>query len=294
MALSLGYASRETASNLKRNLLMSVAAVLIMAVSLALVGATLLLRQGVNKQTIQWQDGVELSIFMQPNAGQTQIDAVAADLATLPEVESSRYVDQAAAYEEFKTLFASSPEMIESVTPADLPPSFRVVPVKAEYTDVIGERFRGREGVREVTYAKDVIDKLVTETAAKQRIYMIMAGVLLVSGVMLILVTIQLAIYARRREVSVMKLVGATNWFIRVPFMLEGVVQGLIGAIIAGALVYGFRNQLLGLISDSSLASTELVATSREGLLTAALLVAIGTLVGAIGSAAAVRRFLDV
>ena len=294
MALSIGYASKETASNLKRNLLMSVAAVLIMAVSLSLVGATLLLRQGVNKQTVQWQDGVELSVFMQPTASQTQIDAIAAELGAIPEVESSRFVDQTAAYEEFRTLFASSPEMIESVTPADLPPSYRVVPVKAENTDVIGERFRGREGVREVTYAKDVIDKLVRETDEKQRLYMIMAVVLLISGVMLILVTIQLAIYARRREVSVMKLVGATNWFIRIPFMLEGVVQGLVGALIAGGLVYAFRNQLLGLISDSALANTELVATSREGLITAALLVLIGTMVGAIGSAAAVRRFLDV
>lgn len=294
MALSIGYASKETASNLKRNLLMSVAAVLIMAVSLSLVGATLLLRQGVNKQTVQWQDGVELSVFMQPTASQTQIDAIAAELGAIPEVESSRFVDQTAAYEEFRTLFASSPEMIESVTPADLPPSYRVVPVKAEYTDVIGERFRGREGVREVTYAKDVIDKLVRETDEKQRLYMIMAVVLLISGVMLILVTIQLAIYARRREVSVMKLVGATNWFIRIPFMLEGVIQGLVGALIAGGLVFAFRNQLLGLISDSALANTELVATAREGLITAALLVLIGTLVGAIGSAAAVRRFLDV
>ncbi|MBV8691562.1 MAG: ABC transporter permease [Actinobacteria bacterium] len=297
MALRVGYISRETGINLRRNLLMTVGAMLTVAVSLTLVGFGLLMRQGVNKATLQWRGGVELSIFLQPGVASSESNAVKQELTTLKGsyVKRFSYVDQQAAYQEFKRMFASTPDMVDSVKPDDLPPSYRVVPQRAELVDVIGARFKSRAGVRKVVYAKQTIDALLRVTRRAQAFSLGMAIVVLLAAALLIFNTIQLAIFARRREVAVMKLVGATNWFIRVPFMLEGMIEGLVGAVFAGVLLYFARNWVLGLLDTFLLGGVNtLHVTPGEALGTAILLVIVGAAVGAIGSAVAVRRFLDV
>ena len=295
MALSLDYTLRETFSNLRRNPLMTMAAILTVAVSLSLVGGALLLKQGVTRATLQWRGGVELSIFMKPDASEAQNTAVEAELSNLPQVQRFTYVDQEASFNEFKQMFSNDPSTTEGITPADLPPSYRVVPKEAEFVEPIGSRFEERPGVFSVAYAKDTIDTLLKVTRIIQMAIYTMAGVLLISATLLILNTIQLAIFARRREIGVMKLVGATNWFIRVPFMLEGLVQGLVGGAIAAMLVSLGRTFLQRNLESSSLQLIQqMLVSGKEVAGTAIFLVVVGAAVGALGSAVAVRRFLDV
>lgn len=295
MALSVDYFVRETVSNLRRNLLMTSAAVLTVAVSLALVGGALLLKQGVANATIQWRGGVELSIYMQPDASPTQSDAIERELSDMAQVKKVTYVDQQAAYAEFQRMFANQPDIVESLTAQDLPPSYRVVPKAAEYVEVIGNQFKKRPGVMDVAYAKDTVDTLLKVTRALQIGIVSVAAVLLLSASLLILNTIRMAIYARRREVAVMKLVGATNWFIRVPFMLEGLVQGLVGGVIAFALLSIGRGLIQRTVQSYKLQLiNQLVVSGDEVVGTGIFLLLMGATVGAIGSAVAVRRFLDV
>jgi cell division transport system permease protein len=293
MALSLDYVVRETAGNLRRNLLMTAAAVLTVAVSLSLVGGALLLKQGVSKASLQWRGGVELSVFMLPDATPEQSEAVERELSQMPEVKKFTYVDQQAAFNEFKEMFANSPDLVESVEPKDLPPSYRVVPKRAEFVDVVGNRFDNRPGVKEVVFARDVVETLLKVTRALQIGIMSVAGVLLLSAVLLILNTIQMAIFARRREVAVMKLVGATNWFIRVPFMLEGMVQGVVGATAAFGVVALVRNLLAGAVGENTLGN-QLLPPASDVVGTGLFVLFAGAVIGAVGSAFAVRRFLDV
>jgi cell division transport system permease protein len=293
MALSLDYVVRETASNLRRNLLMTSAAVLTVAVSLSLVGGALLLKQGVSKASLQWRGGVELSVFMLPEASPSQSEAIERELSQMPEVKKVTYVDQQAAFREFKRMFANSPDLVDSVEPKDLPPSYRVVPKKADFVDVVGRRFENQPGVKEVVFARDVVETLLKVTRALQIGIVAVAGVLLLSAVLLILNTIQMAIFARRREVAVMKLVGATNWFIRVPFMLEGMVQGIIGATAAFGVVALVRNLLAGAVGDNTLGN-QLLPPSGDVIGTGIFVLFAGAVIGTVGSAFAVRRFLDV
>jgi len=293
MALSVDYVVRETASNLRRNLLMTAAAVLTVAVSLSLVGGALLLKQGVSKASLQWRGGVELSVFMLPEATPEQNEAVERELSQMPEVRKFSFVDQAAAFEEFKQMFANSPDLVESVEAKDLPPSYRVVPKRAEFVDVVGGRFEKRPGVKEVVFARDVVDTLLKVTRALQIGIVSVAGVLLLSAVLLILNTIQMAIFARRREVAVMKLVGATNWFIRIPFMLEGMVQGIVGATAAFGVVALVRNLLAGAVGANTLGN-QLLPPASDVIGTGLFVLFAGAAIGAVGSAFAVRRFLDV
>lgn len=294
MALSIDYVIRETAGNLRRNPLMTAAAVLTVFVSLFLVGAALLLRQGVSKATLQWRGGVELSVFMNSDATPGQIDAVRRTLEQMPEVRRFAFVDQEAAFAEFQRMFAGQPDLVESIKAQDLPPSFRVVPGRAEFVDAVGQRFeQGAAGVFEVAYAKEEIDSLLKVTRVLQIGIGTAAAVLLLSAALLILNTIQMAIFARRREVSVMKLVGATNWFIRVPFMLEGMLQGLLGAAAAIGVVALVRNLLAGAVG-SNLFGNQLLPRGSDVVGTALFVLVAGALIGAAGSAFAVRRFLEV
>jgi len=293
VALSLDYVVRETAGNLRRNLLMTAAAILTVFVSLFLVGAALLLRQGVSKATLQWRGGVELSVFMNADAAPNQIDAVRRSLEQMPEVRRFSFVDQAAAFQEFQRMFAGQPDLVESIEAADLPPSFRVVPDRAEFVDAVGQRFEESAGVFEVAYAKEEIDSLLKVTRVLQIGIGAAAIVLLLSAALLILNTIQMAIFARRREVAVMKLVGATNWFIRVPFMLEGMLQGLLGAAAAVGVVAVVRNLLAGAVG-SNLFGNQLLPRSSDVVGTGLFVLVTGALIGTVGSAFAVRRFLEV
>jgi cell division transport system permease protein len=172
-----------------------------------------------------------------------------------------------------------------------------VVPRQAEQTKLIGDRFNNTAGVLRVSYAKDEVEALVSITKFLQIMLWTVAVVLLGAACLLILNTIRMAIFARRREVAVMKLVGATNWFIRVPFMLEGMVQGVIGAVAAFSMVWVLRNffqrWIQGSHSDVQLFKQFLV-TGSDVMGTGLLLVIVGMVVGTVGSAVAVSRFLDV
>jgi cell division transport system permease protein len=296
MPLSAGYVSRETATNLSRNGLMSVAAIVTIAVGLLFFGAAIMWQQGVDRQTARWRGGVELSVFMQPAAADQQIDAVRQELETAPEVKRATFVDRAAAYKEMKDLFASQPEVVEAVGEQDAPPSFRVVPNRAEQVEDVGARFKDKPGVLSVVYAKETVDVLIKSTAKKRNLSFGVAFLAGGSALLVILNTVRMAIFSRRREVAIMKLVGATNWFIRVPFMLEGMVQGIIGAAAAFLLIFVARDQIMSFVNDASLnqLGTNLYATSGETVKTGLLLLFVGAIMGAVSSAIAVRRFLDV
>jgi len=294
----IDYVVRETTSNLARNFTITLASIMTVVVSLSLVGASLMLRQGVENATKRWQGGIEFVVFMNADATQDQIDAVGRSLDENPEIERKTYFDQNASYEEFKQLFASTPEMVSSVTAADLPPSFRVVPVDkdAKVVEDLGREYRTKPGVKDVAFASATI-RAVQELSQRFTVgIFFIAAFLLAAAILLVLNTIRMAMFARRREIEVMKLVGATNWFIRVPFMLEGLVQGLIGAAVAITSLVVFKpffERWLPNPQDFPLVSGFVLSGSELALIYI-LMGITGCAVGAIGAGIAVTRFLDV
>jgi cell division transport system permease protein len=295
MAISIDYMARETAGNLRRNLLMTGASILCVAVSLTIVGVALILKQGVANATIQWQGGVRIEVFMQPNASSGESNAVEHQLAQMSSVKSYVYFDQQKSYAEFKKIFADQPTMVQSVQPTDLPPSYRVVPRNASDVRAIATEFSSFPGVKYVQSAQKTVDTLLHVTGLLQTAMFVMAVALLVAALALILNSIRMAIFARRREVAVMKLVGATNWFIRVPFMLEGLIQGMLGAGLAFGGVFLFRGLVSSLVHHYGLQLFgSFVVSVGDAVGAGVFVVVVGSVVGALGSGLAVRSFLDV
>src|SRR6478735_3985222 len=298
MPIKVDYVVRETTSNLGRNISITLASVLTVAVSLALVGGSLMLRTGIENATKRWQGGIEFVVYLRTDATTDQIQSVERDLEDSPEVASFKYFNQQDSYEEFKRLFADSPEMVDSVRPEDLPPSYRVEPVNkdADSVESLANTFRDRAGVKDVILASKTIQLIQDLSSALTLGIFVVATVLLGAAGLLILNTIRMAMFARRREIEVMKLVGATNWFIRVPFMIEGLVQGLLGAVVAIVTLVAFRPFFEGWLpkpEEIPLVSGFTIGTgSLFGIYV--LLGVVGALVGTIGAGVAVSRFLDV
>jgi cell division transport system permease protein len=297
MAIKVDYVARETAKNLSRNVSITVATILTVFVTFFLLGVGLMFRQGVEQITRRWEGGIQFIIFVNPDATPEQVAAIDTSLHTSPQIEKVTYVDQQAAYDEFKQLFSKEPDLLESVTPEVLPPSYRVVPVSKDPLDIdtLTVEYRSKPGVRDVVSASDTI-KLVRDLSDK--LSWLFGGailVLAVSAVALIVNTLRITIYARRREIEVMKLVGATNWFIRIPFVAEGVIQGLVGAGLAIGGLVALRPYLEGWLpsADQFPLFKEFVPAGPEVLGIYLLLAVLGAVIGAVGAFLGVIGFLD-
>jgi cell division transport system permease protein len=296
MALSVEYVVKETASNLWRNRIMTLAAILTVAISLSLAGAAWLLKQGVARADVRWKNGVELIVFMQPGASSSQIGAVGQELRADPLVRSFTWWDQKKSLVEFRQLFRGDPALEQSVTAASqLPPSYRVVPRNPDNVATLTSYFGAQAGVRSVNSDTQLARQIASLSRAAEYVMWALAVILLSCSAALILNAIRVAVFARRREVAVMKLVGATNWFIRVPFMMEGLAQGLVGAAVAAGVVIATQFGLNTMFDD--IGSTLFRASSVSGhdvILTEILVVLAGAVIGTVGSALGLRRFLEV
>jgi len=298
MAIKLDYVIRETGTNLVRNVTLTLASVLTVVVSLTLFGSALLLQQGVENANDRFKGGIEFIVYLQPTVSEEQKASIQRDLEDNPDVREATFVNQDETYEEFKRLFATSPQLVDTVTKEILPPSFRVAPriQDPQVVKALGDQFTAKPGVYEVVFAFEVVQR-IQETFNKIGVRFLAAAVLLlVAALMLILNTIRVAMFARRREIEVMKLVGATNWFIRVPFIVEGIIQTLLGAAVAvGFMTFLIRPFIDELSEDKILPIFQgFTVTDGNLLFTNILVVGVAALIGAIGSAVAVSRFLDV
>jgi|HubBroStandDraft_6_1064221.scaffolds.fasta_scaffold07313_4 cell division transport system permease protein len=293
--VSLEYVVRETGANLWRNRLMTIAAVLTVAVSLSLVGAALLLRQGSANATGTLERGTKVTVWMNPEASSQQINAVKTQLAQLNYVvQPCDYWGKARNFSEARHLLPS--DVIAATTVAEMPTSYWCTPVALSDAAQVVRTFNGTPGVKAVTEPQQAIHNEETAINIIKWVFVIIAIVLIVSAAVLILNTIRMAIFARRREVSVMKLVGATNWFIRVPFMTEGLLQGLLGSLLAAGVVwilYALINTWGGGRTSSNVFTTIQTSTSQM-IVTNVVVIIVGGAIGTIGSAIAIRRFLDV
>jgi cell division transport system permease protein len=231
---------------------------------------------------------------MKTDASPQHIDDVRAALDTdKAEVKSYRFLDHEAAWQAFKKLFSDQPALIENTTADALPESFRVVPIKAEFTKRVKDAFKGMPDVDVVNTAQETVDRLLTITRVIRYVFVGMALVLLTSSLFLIVNTIRLATFARRREIEVMKLVGASNWFVRVPFLAEGLVQGAVGAGFAFGLVYILKMLIANFLRGHQSIFSAFNVYDHDAIVIGFGLFFVGGTIGVLGSAIGLRRFLD-
>jgi cell division transport system permease protein len=278
------YAFKETLSNLWRNRMMTIAAVLTVAVSLSLVGGALLLKQSAAQASFQWQQATRVTVWMAPTASTGEISSIKTQLASLHVVKDCEYFTQAQDYKEAKSLLTLPEYQVLSVS--GVPSSYQCIPVVPNDAFVVQSTLIHEPGVYTVTAPNQQIHEMEKVIRVMQVLFLALAAILFFSAMVLILNTIRMAIFSRRREVSVMKLVGATNWFIRIPYITEGFIQGLLGSVVAIGLVTALHTWY-PLSQQYKLSTGDLIGSN-------AVVLIMGVVIGSVGSAIAIRRFLDV
>jgi cell division transport system permease protein len=291
------YVLSEALKGLRRNLMMTVAVILSVTVSLTLLGASLLLSEQVDLATDDWVEQVEVAIFLCdgrtcPEITEEQQAQLREDLEEHRVVDEVFYESKEEAYERFVAMFEDQPGLVESVDEDVLPASFRVRLQNPQLFAVIADEFNAYPGVEEIIDQREVLDQFLRFTSVIRNAALVVAIIQLVAAGVLIANTIRVAAFARREQTSIMKLVGASNWYIRLPFVMEGVFAGLLGALVSWGLLYASVPRVAGQLRRE----IELMPFIGVGEVIAVgpWLLAAGAGIAAFASVVALRRFLDV
>jgi cell division transport system permease protein len=227
------YVLSEVLTGLWRNVTMTIAMMITMAVSLTMLGASLLLYMQVNSMKSFFYGKVEVSIFLKNDVTDEQRTSLQSALKGDPLVQNVIYESRDVAWQRFKTQFRDAPDLVNATKPESLPESFRVKLKDAEKFQSISDKYKSRDGISEIVDQRKLLGKVFNILGSMQNLALTVAVVQGLAALLLVANTIQVAAYSKRREVAVMKLVGASNWFIQAPFVLEAVFAGLVGAFFA-------------------------------------------------------------
>jgi cell division transport system permease protein len=288
-----GYFFRETAAALRRNALVTFAAISTVFISLFLLGGALLVERQVRLMTGEWASKVEVSVFLREDASSEEIEALGRKIDAIPEVAEVYFENRLDAYENFKQLFRDNQALVQNVDPSAMPQSYRVKLVDPADFPVIRARLAGDPAIDQIRDEQAILKRLLAVTSVLRTGVMAVALVMLISAAGLIGNTVRMAVFARRKEIAIMKLVGATNWFIRVPFLIEGMVEGLIGGVFAILAIFAMKFLFIDPLRGEIPFVPSWIDTG-EILFTVPILLGAGILIAAVASLLAMRRFLEV
>lgn len=291
----ISFFFKEAFGSLRRNYFMTIAALVTVFLSILVLGGVLVFVYTTDALLKEVEQKVEITVYLKtdPDPTTDQIDAMQTEILGWPEVKSSVFVSKQDALARLKEDFKDNPEILEGLTGNPLPASFEISLVDPQSVDEVAARFDGKTIVDEVRYGKEIADKLFNFTSQARNFLVIFIVLLGIVAVLLISNTIRLSIFARKREVEIMKLVGATNWFIRWPFVIEGITVGFFGALAAVVVVLLLNSFLIGKMRDS-LTFMTVPLDAVPYVLVAVILLAVGVVIGAAGSAIGLRRFLKI
>lgn len=294
----------EALSGLRRNASMVISVILVTFVSLTFVGAAMLMQMQVGKMRAYWVERAQVSIVMcrddstattcvEGAANDEQLKTVADRLASPALADIVRDVRFESADEAYQNLIALyGDEYADYVTPAQLGDTYWVGLVDPGKSDVITEAFTGTQGVEAVKNQMQYLEPLFSALTIATYIAVGIAVLMLIAAVLLIATTIRLSAYARRREVGIMRLVGASNRFIQTPFILEGVFAAFIGSVLAGAaIVAGVHFGVNGYLKDRVTFITDWVGMA-DAAIVIPIIIAIGLVLAALSAGFAIRRWL--
>ena len=301
--MRFGLILSEAFSGLRRNASMVISVILVTFVSLTFVGAAMLMQMQIGKMQEFWADRAQVAVYMCSSvsdtatcsdglATQDQIDAVTASLeggALAPLIRDYTYENNQQVYD--RTI-AQLPEYADVLTPDQVGATFSINLVDQSQSDVIAEAFGGLEGVEDVADQLQYLDPLFDALRIASYVAIGIAALMLIAAVLLIATTIRLSAFARRREIGIMRLVGASNRFIQTPFVLEGVLAALIGSALASVTMWGIVTfGVEDYLRDRVAFITAWVGPGDLGVVIP-VIVALGVVLSALSAGFAIRRWL--
>jgi cell division transport system permease protein len=293
----------EAFGSMRRNWVMAMAAVITVFISTAILGAVLVTRDNLNQGATNLKNRVMIEVFVKDEATPEQTQSLERKIQGMNDVKSYKYISKEEALRRFRERFGE--RIIKNLPINPLPASYEIQVKNADRVDSVAQRFFNDPTVDNdpgthngVKYARETVRKMLGTISLIEKGMWVTTGIFAAAAVLLISTTVRLSIFARRREVEIMRLVGATNWFIRWPFVLEGFITGLVGAMLAAAFVWVGNWGIANWIQSSQIDFLSLRVfrmwwqggTWPLGLMPS--LAILGALLGAVGSLVALRRYL--
>ena len=299
------FVFHEVWTGLRRNLTMTIALVVVVAISLSLLGTGLLFVKQVNNTRTYWQGKVEISVYLctetsvstqcRQNGPATTAErnSIEQDLKSLPQVAQVFYESQAQAYQRFKHDFSQDPSFVNTVSQGDIPDSFQVK-LKNPSADfgVVAGAVQGRSGVDDIVDDRSILSNFYKLLDGARNAVVIIAVILIIAAALLVANTIRLSAFNRRRETAIMRLVGASNFYIQLPFLMEGVIAGLVGWLIAAGLLVAVKSLGLDTLQEYFTFNVRLSATDLIEVVLVTMVV--GVVLCGVTSFLTLRRYLRV
>lgn len=291
---TIGYFFREAFASLRRNGWMAMASASTAAVALMIFGASMLVVLNTDYFATTVESGVEIAVFLIDKADAQRAFDIGEEIKGIPGVREVKFVSKDEALAELKKNFEQKRGVLDTLGENNpLPDKYRIKVDKPEQVKPTAEKIGAIQGVAKVKYGQGVVEKLFAITRWVRITGLMIMGLLALAAVFLISTTIRLTVFARRREINIAKYLGATDWFIRWPFILEGIILGLVGSLVAVLILY-FAYANLNTALQNSFPFIPLQRDMSVIFKVYDLLMGLGVALGAIGSMISVRKFLRV
>ncbi|MEE8324359.1 MAG: permease-like cell division protein FtsX [Candidatus Humimicrobiaceae bacterium] len=297
------YFFSETFTSFKRNFLMGFTAITTVAITLFIVGFFSVLVFDIQSIINSVKGQVELAVYLQDNISPQLNEYIESEINSWEETNEIKYISKEQALERFKEQNEGS-DILKEIQGNPLPASFEITLNDPEKVELVALRFLDKdgnyiEGIDDVVYGQTYVRRLFSITAIIGTIAFIIIIVLLLATIVLIFNTIRLSIYARRKEIEVMKLVGASNWFVRIPFLFEGFFEGFMGSVVSVVLLYLLGNFLLirgerVIVDTMRIKELAILGSGNIIIYVYIGLIVLGGLLGLISSGIALRRYVKI
>ncbi|HYK68921.1 MAG TPA: permease-like cell division protein FtsX [Streptosporangiaceae bacterium] len=288
--MRFNFVFSEVWIGLRRNLTMTVALVVVVAISLSLLGTGLLFVKQVDNTRSFWQSRVQLSVYLctatdvsancqkSGQVTQDQINSIRNELLATHDILSIQFVSAKQAYKQFRQEFASNTPIVKYTQQDSIPPSFQI---RLKNTEVdapqVTEVMNGVTGVSQVVNDASILNQFYRLLDGARNAVVAVAIFLLIAAILLVANTIRLSAFNRRRETSIMRLVGASNFYVQLPFLVEGMIAGMIGWLVATGLLIGVKSVLMSTLQSIfpygvTLSTTDLVEVIIVAMITGLLI----------------------
>lgn len=294
---SFGYNINECFKNLWRNRMMSIAAITSVAATLLILGIIFVLVVNITAMTQVAKDQFDtIQVYLEDDISIEEIEEIGTKIFKLQGVKDVIFETKQEALAKMKLDWDQNGYLLDGLESNPLPNSYIVILDDINYSEYIVMSIEGAQGIEEVKYYQEVIENIIKVTDAVRRVGLFIIVVLIAISTFIISNTIKIAVYARRKEINIMKYVGATNWFIRGPFLLEGIVLGLLGAAISSVLIYFAYKYSYDAIMDQFYMFISAYLIRAQVIIkdVAFLFAIIGSGIGALGSITSLRKHLKV
>jgi cell division transport system permease protein len=288
---------RESLRSIKRNRTMSAAAITSVIASLLVIGIFFVIVLNIDFAATKLESQIEMMVYLNDGLGESIISTMNTEIKSINGVKSVEFISKDVALKNLEKNWGENSYLLEGLDGDNpLPDAFLITLSDPSLASGVAMSVSSMSNIEKVVYGKEELEKLLNTTYVLRMSSLVIIFILLFISVFIIANTIKLTLYARRREIGIMKLVGATDWFVRMPFIIEGIIVGLIGAV-AASIILGagyyycadlVKNQMIGFMSISLMPFNQIIVSMFV------LLIIVGVVIGAAGSLLSVRKFIKV